>query len=182
MANETVVLAVILGAHGVRGDVRIKSFTSDPADCFSYGALKSRDGAIALNAKSARVTSKGIVVTPDTHREREEWQALKGTELCVDRDKLPPPDDDEFYIEDLVGLIVYDQTSGNRVGSIKAVHDFGAGDILEITPDQGKKTLMVPMTEEDVPSISLTDRRVTVADLDFWAADPKASPEDQAEL
>ena len=176
MDSDQVTLAVILGPHGVRGDARIKSFTEQPLDCFSYGELKSRDGKITLEAKRASETSKGILVTPLNPLQREEWQALKGTELGVPRSLLPKPEDDEFYIDDIVGLVVLGPDGDQPVGSVKAVHDFGAGDILEIALEGQKKTVMVPLTEEDVPEINADAGLVRVSTLELWSND--AEPED----
>ena len=181
MAEDRVVLAVILGAHGVRGDVRIKSFTENPADCLSYGPLMSADGNITLSAKSKRVTTKGLIITPTQTRQREEWEALKGVALSVPRERLPEADDDEFYVEDMIGLTVVDAEHGSEIGTIKAVHNFGAGDLLEIRLAEGGTDLMVPLTEEDVPEIDIDAGKVSVANVDLWNAPAKAEDQEPAD-
>ncbi|MEO1028047.1 MAG: ribosome maturation factor RimM [Pseudomonadota bacterium] len=178
MASERVVLAVILGAHGVRGDVRIKSFTEIAEDCFAYGPLQSADGRVSIDGKKMRATNKGLIVTPKNPLQREEWEALKGTELSVLRDAMPETEDDEFYIDDLVGMRVKDAESGEIIGSVKSVQDFGAGDILEITR-KGKANLMVPLTEEDVPVINMAEKMIEICSLELWDTDDDATQDNQ---
>ncbi|MEL7232665.1 MAG: ribosome maturation factor RimM, partial [Pseudomonadota bacterium] len=107
--------------------------------------------------------------------QKEEWDALKGTELCVERSGLPDTEEDEMYITDLIGLAVIDE-AGVTLGKIKAVLNHGAGDRLEIAPKAGGKPVLVPFTLADVPDVDLDVRRVTVSTFDIWA-DQSGKPE-----
>lgn len=170
MADDRVTLAVILGPHGVRGDVRLKSFTDNPEDCFAYGPLKSTDGKVSIDAKTVRATNKGLIVTPIKPLQREEWQTLKGTEMSVSRQAMPDTEEDEFYIDDLVDMKAIDSETQEEIGTIKSVQDYGAGDILEIAR-KGVANLMIPLTEEDVPVIDLDNRSVQISSVELWDAD-----------
>lgn len=175
--DRLIVVGVITGAHGVRGDVRVKSFTDDPEALFDYGPLLSDTGEPLLEARSARPGKDHFIVSPRQAKQKEDWDALKGTRLHVPRSALPPPDGDEFYIEDLIGLAAID-TSGKTIGKVKAVQDYGAGDLLEILPARpGEPSFFVPFTLSDVPEINFTDGLITIADPDGWAdqSDPRQS-------
>ncbi len=176
--SDLIVIAVLLGAHGVKGDCRVKSFTGTPADAFGYGPLLGADGAVCVTPKRARSAKDHFVVTPQEHRQKEDWDGMKGTLLHVPRDVLPETAPDEVYIDELVGVAVFDETD-TPLGIIKAVHNFGAGDLLEITPQTGGKTVLVPFTQEDVPEIDLAAGRVIVITFALWAdeTDDRAKPE-----
>ena len=168
-SEKLVVLGMIAGAHGVRGDVRVKSFTEDPDALFTYGPLLSERGEPLLEATKARPVKDHYIVTPESPRSKEEWDALKGTRLHIPHSALPAPDNDEFYIEDLVGLIAFDR-DGRKVGTVKAVHNFGAGDLLEILPaETGTPSYFVPFTLENIPGINFGIRQVIIADPATWA-------------
>lgn len=170
--NELIAVAVLLGAHGVRGDCRIKSFTADPASVLELGPLRGEGGNVLLTPKGARTTKDQYIVTPEEQRQKEEWDALKGTLLHIRRDDLPDPEEDAFYVEDLVGLAAI-SPAGERLGHVKAVHNFGAGDLLEILPDVAEgavaKSVFVPFSLVDVPEVDLAARQVQVATLAIWA-------------
>ncbi|WP_300377172.1 ribosome maturation factor RimM [Henriciella sp.] len=167
--KKLIVLGVIAGAHGVRGDVRVKSFTEAPETLFTYGPLLSDRGDTLLEAANTRPGKDHYIVTPVTPRSKEEWDALKGTRLHVPHSALPVPDEDEFYIEDLVGLTAHDR-SGTRVGKVKAVQNYGAGDLLEILPTQsGHPSFFVPFTLEDIPQLDFETGQITLADPAAWA-------------
>ena len=168
--SDLVVIAAIAGAHGVRGNVRVRSFTAEPEDCFSYGPLLDKAGHTLLEAKHFHPAKGHFVVTPAQPKQKEAWDDLKGTLLHVSANVLPAVEEDEFYIRDLVGLDVLG--GGNEpLGKIKAVHDFGAGDILEIDLMDEPKPVMVPFTQEDVPVVDIASGRVLVATLDLWTAE-----------
>lgn len=168
-ADRLIVLGVIAGAHGVRGDVRVKSFTEDPGDIFSYGPLLSDDRTVLLEAKSFKPAKDHYIVTPKSPRPKEDWDGLKGARLHVPRSRLPSPDDDEFYIEDLVGLDAVSR-DGVAVGTVKAVQDFGAGDLLEIAPAKaGEPSFFVPFTMEDVPEVHFATGQVILTDPEGWS-------------
>lgn len=178
--DRLIVVGVLTGAHGVRGDVRVKSFTDDPDALFRLGPLLSETGDIVLEASAARPAKDHYIVTPIAPREKEEWDAMKGTHLHVRRSSLPPPEDDEFYVEDLVGLAAYDDT-GAKIGQVKAVQNFGAGDLLEIKPDDAAtRVFFVPFTLEDVPEVRFEDARVTLKAPEVWADQSGRPEEDEA--
>jgi 16S rRNA processing protein RimM len=163
MAGPALVLVGVFGAaQGVRGEVRIKSFTADPLSIASYGPLTDARGARVFRIAKARLLRDDmLVVSLEGVGDRDAAQALTGTDLFVAREKLPPPDEDEVYVADLVGLTAVDDT-GARVGTIVAVPNFGAGDILEIRPEAGGDTILVPFTKTFVPLLDLATGRVTV--------------------
>jgi 16S rRNA processing protein RimM len=141
-AAAPVTLAVIIGAHGVTGEVRLKVFTDDLA---RYKVFN--DGKLTL--KSVRTGSNGAIARIAEVADRNAAEALRGTELTVPRSALPPLGEGEYYHADLLGLAVI-STDGEPIGSVVAIDNFGAGDVLEIErPD--KKRFMVPMRVEAVP-------------------------------
>ena len=167
-SSKLIVVGALKGAHGVRGEVRVKSFTADPADLFEYGALTDEAGRIVLTPVSARPRHDHFIVKPREQKQKEEWDALKGTLLHVPRAQLPAADADEFYIEDLVGLEVH--SVGNVAeGRVKSVQNFGADDLLEIQLITGGASVFVPFTLADVPDIDLNAGRIRIPDLMQWA-------------
>ena len=164
--NRLIVVGVLKGAHGVRGDVRVRSFTADPDAVFDFGPLLDEAGKVIVTPKSARPAKGHFIVRPKEQKQKEDWDALRGTLLYVPRASLPEADEDEFYIEDLVGLDVY--TGGSeRAGRIRAVQDFGAGELLEIDL-AGGGSVFVPFTLADVPVVDLAAGRVVLATLEEW--------------
>ena len=158
-----VAVARIGAAHGVRGEVRLKSFTEDPLAVRAYGPLEGGDGRsfTILAARPAAGTSPDmLVVRFEGVLRREDAEALNGLELSVPRDRLPAADEDEFYHADLIGLDAA-MTDGTRVGTIVAVQNFGAGDLIEIAPSRGP-TVFVPFTNAAVPEIDLAAGRVVI--------------------
>lgn len=145
--DASVTLAVIIGAHGVTGEVRLKVFTED------LGRYKSFNGG-TLSLKSVRHGSNGMIARIAEVTDRNAAEALRGTELTVARAELPPLGEGEYYHADLLGLAVV-STAGEAIGRVVAIDDFGAGDVLEIERDgaEGKpgKRFMVPMRAEAVP-------------------------------
>ncbi len=155
-------LGRIAGAHGIRGEVLIKSFTAAPEDIGAYGALSTADGSRAFEIASARSTPKGgVVARLKGISDRNAAEALKGTDLYVARDRLPPPSDDEFYYADLVGMTAV-TPDGATLGEIVAVQNFGAGDLLEVRLAGKAKTKLIPFTDAAVPDVDAAARRVTV--------------------
>ena len=167
-----VVIGVILGAHGVRGDVRIKSFTADPEALFDYAPFLDEHGAPLVDPVKARPAKDHFIVSPANPKQKEEWDALKGTKLYVPRDALPDPDEDEFYIEDLIGLDVF-VGGDTKIGRIKAVLNHGAGDLIEVQCSDRPKPVLVPFTLADVPVVDLTLGRIIVSDFETWADESK---------
>ncbi|MEP9374652.1 ribosome maturation factor RimM [Mesorhizobium sp. KR1-2] len=146
-------MAVIGAAHGIRGELRVKTFTADPLALGDYGPLYSRDGR-AFEVIDIRPANTVVIVRFKNVKDRSAAEALAGTELFVDRSALPDDeDDDEFYHADLIGLAVQDET-GATIGKVTAVHDFGGGDILEIV-HEGRKGVLIPFTQAAVPDIDV---------------------------
>ena len=153
-------VAAIAGAFGVRGEVKLKSFTGDPKACLTYGPLLNAAGAPVLTVTKSRTVKKALAVTAKEVSTREQAEAMKSTKLYVPRSRLPHTDEDEFYLSDLVGLSV-ETLDGEPRGRIKAVHDFGAGDLLEIqTP--GEKDWYLPFTKLAVPRVDIAGGRIVI--------------------
>jgi len=125
MSEKWVCVAAIAGAFGVKGEVKLKSFTHKPEDCVKYGPLFDQAGQLVLTPKSHRAVKKAIAVRAPEVQSREAAEALKSTKLYVQRSSLPDPEEDEFYFTDLVGLDVK-TADGKRMGTVTAVHEFGA--------------------------------------------------------
>lgn len=175
-ATDLVVIGVILGAHGVRGDVRVKSFTAEPDALFDYAPFLSATGEVLIDPVRARPAKDHYIVTPETPRQKEDWDQLKSTKLYVPRDALPEPDADEYYIDDLVGLDVF--AGGEApIGRVKAVLNHGASDLIEIQPKPSGKPVLVPFTLADVPVVDLGKNRIVVANFEVWA-DQSKPPKD----
>lgn len=161
MSDERICVGAITGAFGVAGEVRLKSFCADPAAIADYGPLYTKDGARSFTVKLTRPVAGGLGARVSGVKTKEEADALRGTELYVDRSRLPQLPDDEFYHSDLMGLLVLD-TGGVELGRVIAVHNHGAGDILEISGPGLKQALMLPFTMAAVPTVDLTAGRVIV--------------------
>lgn len=147
-------MAVIGAPHGIKGELRVKTFTGDPLALGDYGPLYARDGR-AFEVADIRPANTVVVVRFKNVKDRNAAEALAGTELFVDRSALPDDgDDDEFYHADLVGLEVRDET-GAVLGKVHAVHNFGADDILELTLE-GRRGVLVPFSQAAVPEVSVS--------------------------
>jgi 16S rRNA processing protein RimM len=155
-----VCVARIGAAHGLRGEVRLWTFTEEPFAVTRYGPLSTKDGARQLEVAHARATKDHLVATFTGVTTREEAERLNGIELYVARDRLPATDEGEYYHADLIGLAAVD-AAGTPLGTVAAIHNFGAGDIIEIAPPQGA-TLMLPFTNAVVPVVDITGGRVVI--------------------
>ncbi|MBC6403076.1 MAG: 16S rRNA processing protein RimM [Hyphomonadaceae bacterium] len=153
-------VAAIAGALGVCGEIKIRSFTGDPLSCLSYGPLMDATGKVILTPQGHRLVRKFIAVRAPEISLREQAEALKSTRLYVPRAALPKPEEDEFYYSDLAGLDV-EHVDGRIMGKLKTVHDFGAGDMLEIKPDKGPSWFH-PFTKATVPVVDMRARRLVV--------------------
>ena len=156
-----VLLGHISTAHGIRGEVVIKSYTAEPADIAAYGPLSDASGTQRYEISSVRVTKKGVIARLRGVADRNAAEALRGTELYVDRDKLPEPDADEVYHADLIGMTAV-RGDGSLVGEVVAVQNFGAGDLVEIRLDGKRRTEFVPFNEDFVTDIDLDGGRMVV--------------------
>lgn len=156
-----VCLGAVAGAFGVRGEVRLKSFCAVPEDIAAYGPLESEDGARRFEVHLVQAVKGGFAARLSGVPTRAAAEALRGARLYADRAVLPPPAEDEFYHSDLIGLEVRD-TGGALLGRVRAVHDHGAGDLLEIDVAGGPSVLL-PFTRAAVPLVDLAAARI-VAD------------------
>ena len=159
-ASELICVAAIAGAFGIKGEVKLKSFTDIPLDCLSYGPLMDGEGQICLTVKKWRKVGKFIAVVAHEVASREDAEAMKSVKLYVPAANLPEPGEDEFYYRDLVGLQVK-TVSGQNGGKVIAVHEFGAGDMLEIKPKDGI-SYYHPFTKEAVPKVDIKAGRVII--------------------
>jgi len=166
--ERQICLGKILGAHGVRGRVRIESYCADPPAIASYGPLTTESGDRQFRIVTLRHAGCGLVALLSGVSDRNEAARLAGVRLYVDRSLLPDPAKDEFYVADLEGLEVYDPV-GRRLGTVTAVHDHGAGDILEIehhgTANSAKSELL-PFNRDNVLEIDLQTGRIVVDPFD----------------
>jgi 16S rRNA processing protein RimM len=161
--TDRICVAQIGAAHGVRGELRLRSFTEDPLAFSTYGPLQSEDGKRTIEITSVRPAKDHLIVRVKGVDDRTGAEALRNLRLFVARDALPPPDDDDtFYHADLIGLAAI-APDGRSIGIVAAVHNFGAGDMIEITPAAGGDTILAPFTERTVPQIDLKAKRIIVA-------------------
>jgi 16S rRNA processing protein RimM len=158
--ENPVQMAVIGAPHGIRGELRVKTFTGDPLALGDYGPLFAEDGR-QFDIADIRPAKNVVVVRFRQVANRDAAEALNGVALFVDRSQLPEDlEEDEFYHADLIGLAVRD-AAGAMLGRITAFHDFGGGDIMEIERSDGG-TVLVPFTKDAVPKIDLKGGAVTV--------------------
>ena len=153
-------VARIGAAHGVRGAVKLWTFTEDPLAVKAYGPLMTKDGARQFEVTSAREAKDHLVATLKGVATREEAERLNGIELYVAREKLPETDEDEYYHADLIGLAAVN-AANEPLGRVIAIHNFGAGDIIEIAPPGGA-TMLLPFTNAVVPSVDVAGGRVVI--------------------
>lgn len=156
-----ILLGHISGAHGIRGEVLIKSYAAAPDDIGAYGPLSDDAGMRTYELTVRRVTPKGVIARVAGVGDRTGAEALKGTRLYIERSRLPAPDDGEFYHADLIGLDAV-TPAGDPLGEIVSVANYGAGDLLEIKLAGEPRTEFVPFTDACVPDVDLTRRRVVV--------------------
>jgi 16S rRNA processing protein RimM len=158
---DRICVGAIAGSFGVQGEVRLKSFCSDPEAIADYGPLYSEDGTKSFKVKLTRPVAGGLGARISGVDTKEQADALKGVSLYVDRAKLPSLPDDEFYHADLIGLEARD-TGGVLLGRVTAVHNHGAGDLLEIAGPGLKASLLLPFTLAAVPTVDLSAGRVVI--------------------
>ena len=147
--------------HGVRGEVRLQSFTGEPRAIASYGVLHAADGRRFTLAAVRPVKDSMLVARVAGVVDRDAAAALTNLELYVERAALPPPDEDEFYVADLVGMVAVD-SEGRVLGAVVDVPNYGGGDLVEIRPPAGGETVLYPFTQAVVPTIDFGGRRLTI--------------------
>jgi 16S rRNA processing protein RimM len=153
-------VARIGAAHGVRGAVKLWTFTEDPLAVRHYGPLTTKDGARQFELTHVREAKDHLVATLKGIATREDAERLNGLELYIARDKLPETDEDEYYHADLIGLAAVN-AADEPLGRVVAIHNFGAGDIIEIAPAKGA-TMLLPFTNAVVPTVDLAGGRVVI--------------------
>ena len=159
--SDRICVGAFAGSFGVSGEVRLKSFCAEPEAIASYGALFTEDGSRSFVLKLTRPVAGGLGARVTGITTMEQAEALKGLSLFVDRSKLPNLPDDEYYHSDLIGLEARD-TGGSLLGTVSAVHNHGAGDLLEISGAGRKQALLLPFTLAVVSTVDLSAGRVVV--------------------
>jgi 16S rRNA processing protein RimM len=160
MSPSQICVARIGAAHGVRGAVKLWTFTEDPLAVKRYGPLVTKDGARQFEVTHVREAKGHLVATLKGVATREEADRLNGVELYVAREKLPATSEDEYYHADLIGLAAVN-AAGEPLGRVIAIHNFGAGDIIEIAPPNGA-TMLLPFTNAVVPTVDLEGGHVVI--------------------
>ena len=158
--NDRVLLGEIGAAQGLKGEVRLRSYTQDPAAIARYGALDDEHGR-RIEIESLRVTPKALIARIKGVTTREGAEALANTKLYITRSRLPERDEEEWYHADLIGLAVVN-AGGAPIGTVIAVQNFGAGDLIEIKPSAGGPTVLVPFTRDAVPEVDVEGGRLVL--------------------
>ena len=157
MAQDKLILVgQVAGGFGVRGEVRVTAYTADPMTLLAWGDLLRADGSAGLTLTSGRLDKNGVVGRAKEIATKEQADALRGLKLFVPRDRLPEPEEDEFYLTDLIGLEARDPSDA-VLGRVKSVQNFGASDMLEIAPAGGGPTWYLPFTREAAPELHLAE-------------------------
>ena len=152
--DRLVLVGRVSGAFGVKGEVRIRAYTAEPLALLDYRDLRRASGEPGLTLLSARAVKDGVIARAAEIGVKEEADALRGLDLYAPRSALPPAGEDEFYLTDLIGLEAR-SPEGARLGRIAAVHDFGAGDVLEIAPEAGGPTWLLAFTQANAPEVHI---------------------------
>jgi 16S rRNA processing protein RimM len=161
-AGARICLGQIGAAHGIRGEVRLRSFTAEPGAIAGYGPFETEDGRV-FEIEAMRPAKDHFVARLSGVADRNAAEQLASLKLYVPRERLPQPQaDDEFYHADLIGLAVVDR-AGQKLGTVVAIHNFGAGDLIEVQPEAGGKTELVPFDAATVPEVDLAAGRIVVA-------------------
>lgn len=159
-AEKRVCVAQIGAAHGIRGDVRLKSFTANPMAIADYGPLQSEDGR-TFEIETLRPAKDMLIAHFEGMDDRTAASGLTNLRLYVPRERLPAPGEGEVYHADLIGLAVHDR-GGQILGEVTAVHNFGAGDVIEMRPQQGGETVLLPFTRTVFPIVDVERGRLVV--------------------
>jgi 16S rRNA processing protein RimM len=157
-------------AHGVRGEIRLWPFTEDPLAVANYGPLETEDGKRRFEIATVRAAKDHLVARLKGIDSREDAEKLNGIELYIAREQLPSTDEGEFYHADLIGLAAVTVENAS-LGRIVAVHNYGAGDIIEIAADAGGETRLLPFSNAVVPTVDLANKRVVIVLPDEIEAD-----------
>lgn len=179
--DNRVCLGAFAGAHGVRGEAKVKVFTADPGGIAAYGKVETEDGARQFNLTVVRqIKGDFVLVRAPEIKSREDAESLKGQRIYVERDALPAPDEDEFYLDDLVGLKAEDET-GAPLGVVKAVYNFGSDDMIELVNIPNVKGVrLVAFTKILVPDVDIAQERIVVSRDAIDPEDPAPAPKTDA--
>jgi 16S rRNA processing protein RimM len=172
--DERILLGRIVAAHGIRGDVLIRTYTGQPEAIGSYGPVAAGDQSVKVRV--VRVTPKGVVARLSGVVDRNAAEALAGTDLFVERARLPAANADEFYHADLIGLTAVDP-DGAEIGRVVGVYNFGAGDLLDVAFGGSRRTELIPFKEPFVPTVDLAARRVVIVLPEPGEPDPEDQDE-----
>jgi 16S rRNA processing protein RimM len=157
---DRVLLGEIGAAQGLKGEVKLRSYTEEPSAIARYGPLHDEEGR-AIEIESVRGTAKTLIARIKGITTREAAEALVRTKLYIERARLPERREDEWYQADLIGLAAVDR-SGEKIGVVVAVQNFGAGDLIEVKPEKGDATVLVPFTRETVPEVDVEGGRLVL--------------------
>ena len=158
--TRPVLIGRITGAHGIKGEVKLQSFTEEPEAIVRYGALRTGRGE-TIEIETLRPQKQGFVAVLKGVRDRNRAEALSGSELFIERNKLPATAENQTYVHDLVGLIAVTR-DGSEFGKIVDVANFGAGDLLDVERPGAAATVLIPFTDEFVPDVNLAAGRITI--------------------
>jgi len=176
MTKENLIcIGAIKGVHGVRGQIRLLSFTEQAEDIFTYAPITDASGTRTFALSFRGMGNDHFIAAIEGVTTREEADKLKGTQLFIARDRLPEEEEGEFYQADLEGLDVRDE-SGVSLGRVIAMYDYGAGPFLEVQPAKGK-SFMVPFKDEFVPTVDVEAGYMIALLPSDWIEEPKAPKE-----
>lgn len=176
-ARHRVLLGEITGAHGIRGEVVIRSYTADPAAIAAYGILESKDGRPLPAIKVVRVSERGVIARLAGVADRTAAERFKATELWIERGRMPAPTGEEFYHADLIGLAAV-TPDGTELGEVVSIENFGAGDLIEMRLANSRETEFIPFTRACVPEIDIASRRVVIIRPETVDAPPPEGEEE----
>jgi 16S rRNA processing protein RimM len=156
-----ILVGQVAGAFGVRGEVRVTAHTADPLSLIAYSPLLDEGGRPVLTLSAGRAVKGAVIARAAEVATREEAEKLRGLRLYIERDRLPAPEEDEYYLADLIGLAAR-SPEGDALGQVKSVANFGAGDLLEIAPADGSPAWWAPFTREATPQVNIAGGWVVV--------------------
>jgi len=161
VTDRLILVGQVAGGFGVKGEVRVTAYTADPLALTAYGPLLRADGSVGLTLTAARPDKNGVVGRAKEITAKEQADAMRGLKLYVPRDRFPQPEEDEFYLADLIGLEARDGADA-VIGRVKSVQNFGASDMLEIAPASGGQTWYLPFTREAAPEVRTAEGWIRV--------------------
>lgn len=170
--EKKICIGKVVAAHGIRGEVKVQPKNSNPADWHKFGEFESRDADKTFSVKITGMSSANVRLKIKGVETRNEAEALIGTEFYVSRSKLPELGEEEYYLQDIIGLNVCLQTPDNVIGKVAKFCNFGAGDIIELKLNGQKETELLPFTKQYVPQININDGYIIVSSAKMiFAAD-----------